>query len=74
MLEKTILLIAILIISYLIGKRIGYKEGFVQGKADAVLIMRQESFEQGYCTLCNTGSTFSCEEGCITTDPSTHNT
>ncbi|MPM82502.1 hypothetical protein SDC9_129563 [bioreactor metagenome] len=74
MLEITILLVAALITGYYIGKRMGHTEGFAQGKAETALIMRQESFEHGYCVLCKGGNTLGMEDGGITTDPSTHTT
>lgn len=73
MLEITMLLIVVLIAGYFTGKRIGRIEGLAQGTADAVLIMRQKSFEQGYCILCNGSSAPDEEDGGITTDPSIHN-
>lgn len=37
---------------YFIGKRLGREEGREEGKALAPLLLREQSYEQGYCALC----------------------
>lgn len=40
------------LIGYILGKRKGEKLGYIQGKAELPLQLRQKSFESGYCVLC----------------------
>jgi hypothetical protein len=37
---------------YLLGKRLGYEAGIAEGRAIIPLLLRQQSYEQGYCSLC----------------------
>lgn len=37
---------------YFLGKRLGYEAGIQEGRAIIPLLLRQQSFEQGYCSLC----------------------
>lgn len=48
----TILLLAAFLLGFGCGKCHGDKSGYSKGLADAPLILRQESLEQGCCTLC----------------------
>lgn len=73
MLEVIILLIVSILISYFIGKHVGQLRGFAEGKTAMVLILRQKSFEQGRCILCNLRETVPVEESGIATDHSTNN-
>ena len=53
----TYIIIAILgfVIGLFIGKQQGEKIGYRQGLAAAPLILRQKSYAEGYCILCNPG-------------------
>ena len=53
----TYIMIAILslTIGLLIGRQQGLKMGYRQGFAAAPLILRQKSYAEGYCILCNSG-------------------
>lgn len=42
-----------LLVGYVYGKRIGLILGQEKGKSEMPLLLRQQSFEQGYCLLCN---------------------
>ena len=42
-----------LIFGFYWGKRYGRYHGYQEGKTEAILILRQQSLEQGYCVLCN---------------------
>lgn len=48
------LLIAALLAGYCWGKHDGRLEGCKQGAAHLSLLLREQSLEQGYCSLCNT--------------------
>jgi hypothetical protein len=37
---------------YFLGKRLGYEAGIQEGRALIPLLLRQQSHEQGYCSLC----------------------
>jgi hypothetical protein len=39
-------------VGFLLGKHLGRKEGREEGKALAPLMLREQSFAQGYCALC----------------------
>lgn len=53
MLLIPILLVAMLLLGYCWGKHDGRLEGYEQGTAHLTLLLREQSFEQGYCSLCN---------------------
>lgn len=52
------LLIAIVafLFGYFLGKRLGREEGREEGRAVAPLLLREQSFAQGYCALCHNSS------------------
>lgn len=52
MLETIILLFSALLIGYLIGKYHGRIKGVEEGKSEAIIMLREKSFERGYCVLC----------------------
>lgn len=72
MVEISILVLASILMGYFIGKKIGQIKGFAEGKASMILILRQRSFEQGYCILCNAKSTTMMEESGIAVNHSTN--
>lgn len=44
--------LAAFLFGYLLGKRLGFESGFQEGRALIPLLLRQQSYEQGYCSLC----------------------
>ncbi len=48
---------------YFVGKRLGRQEGREEGEALAPLILREQSYIQGYCVLCKAVRSFSSEKG-----------
>ncbi|MPL60567.1 hypothetical protein SDC9_06128 [bioreactor metagenome] len=69
MLEFVIILLSAFLIGYFVGKCVGCRQGMVEGKSAAVLILRQKSFEQGYCSLCKASGVV---ESGIVSNHSTH--
>nr|WP_092067847.1 hypothetical protein [Dendrosporobacter quercicolus]NSL46809.1 hypothetical protein [Dendrosporobacter quercicolus DSM 1736]SDL64692.1 hypothetical protein SAMN04488502_101448 [Dendrosporobacter quercicolus] len=41
-----------LLLGYVWGKQRGFSLGYAEGKAEMTLLLRQQSLEQGYCTIC----------------------
>ena len=62
-------LIAALLIGYSVGKYVGHVQGINEGKTAAIMVMRQKSFEQGYCSLCKSSLV---EDSGITSSLSTY--
>lgn len=48
-----ILLLCALLLGYVWGKHNGRVEGYKQGIVNLPLSLREESYNQGYCLLCN---------------------
>lgn len=48
----SILVLAFFLFGFCCGKIYGRNRGYQLGITDAPLILRQESLEKGYCTLC----------------------
>ena len=44
--------LATFLFGYFLGKRLGYEDGIQEGRAIIPLLLRQQSYEQGYCSLC----------------------
>ncbi len=44
--------LASFLFGYFLGKRLGREEGREEGKALAPLLLREQSYSQGYCALC----------------------
>lgn len=42
-----------LLLGFYFGKSYGRYRGYQEGKTDAILVLRRQSLEQGYCVLCN---------------------
>lgn len=40
-------------LGYSLGRRVGKKEGFVEGSSYAPLAVREESYKKGYCIICS---------------------
>ena len=54
MIVDTIALILVaFLFGYCLGKRLGREIGLEEGKAITPLILREQSYEQGYCALCS---------------------
>ena len=53
MLVISILLICALLLGYVWGKHNGRVEGYEQGIVNLPLSLREESYDRGYCLLCN---------------------
>lgn len=53
MLLIVILLMCTLLLGYCWGKHNGRVEGYEQGIVSLPIRLREQSFEQGYCMLCN---------------------
>jgi hypothetical protein len=53
MILSIFIFIAGLFIGYVYGKHVGLTLGQEKGKSEMPLLLRQQSLEQGYCTLCN---------------------
>jgi hypothetical protein len=53
MLAILILLICTLLLGYIWGKHDGRVEGYEQGIVNLPLLLREQSYGQGYCILCN---------------------
>lgn len=49
---ELIVILAVFVIAYELGKRRGWQDGFAQAEALAPLRLRQESLERGRCCLC----------------------
>lgn len=45
--------LAAFLFGYILGKRLGREEGREEGRALAPLLLREQSFAQGYCALCH---------------------
>lgn len=54
MLLIIILLMCTLLLGYCWGKHNGRVEGYEQGTVTLPVLLREQSFSQGYCMLCNT--------------------
>jgi hypothetical protein len=39
-------------LGYVIGRRIGKKEGFNEGSGYAPILVREQSYNKGYCVIC----------------------
>lgn len=52
MLVIVILLLCTLLAGYLWGKHHGRVEGYAEGVLTLPLLLREQSFSQGYCSLC----------------------
>lgn len=52
-LDTFILVLVAFLFGYCLGKRLGREEGLEEGKAVAPLILREQSYERGYCVLCH---------------------
>jgi hypothetical protein len=52
MLEVVVLVLIFFLLGYMFGKRIGQQNGFEVGRTSTALILRQQSYEQGYCVIC----------------------
>lgn len=72
MFEVSILVLASILMGYFIGKKVGQIRGLAEGKATMILILRQRSFERGYCILCNAKGMALMEESGIMADHSTN--
>ena len=57
MLMMAIIIVSTLLVGYHWGKHDGRAEGYNQGTADLSLSLREQSFEEGYCPLCNSSPT-----------------
>jgi len=53
MLPLAILIVGSLLLGYLWGKHDGRLKGYEQATVDFPLLLREQSFQQGYCVLCN---------------------
>lgn len=56
MLLIAIIIVGTLLLGYHWGKHDGRIEGYEQGMVDLPLLVREQSLEQGYCSLCNNPS------------------
>ncbi len=52
MLELLIAVVAAFFLGYYLGRREGRQLGITQGQTVAPLLLRQQSYEQGHCLLC----------------------
>ncbi|MCX7781779.1 MAG: hypothetical protein N2491_12895 [Negativicutes bacterium] len=52
-LELLIMSILIFLTGYVIGKKVGIKQGYREGAATTPLLLRQQSLEQGRCCFCH---------------------
>jgi hypothetical protein len=50
-----ILLFFAILISYILGRRVGFKEGFIHGVCYGPLELRKQALEKGYCPICGYG-------------------
>lgn len=55
MLELAISLLAVFLVGYFIGRQRGYYNGLIEGQNLTPLLLRSQSYEQGYCVLCHEG-------------------
>lgn len=53
MLPIAIIIVSSLLLGYLWGKHDGQLKGYEQATVDFPLLLREQSFEQGYCVLCS---------------------
>lgn len=51
-LDTIIMVLTAFLFGYFLGKRLGREAGIEEGKAVTPLLLRQQSFELGYCILC----------------------
>jgi hypothetical protein len=51
-LDTIALLLAAFLFGYFLGKHLGHETGVEEGKAIAPVLLRQQSYELGYCLLC----------------------
>lgn len=53
-LDWLLLALVAFLFGYFLGKRLGREEGREEGRAAVPLLLREQSFAQGYCALCHT--------------------
>jgi hypothetical protein len=56
--DTFIFMLVCFLFGYFLGKRLGYEHGLAEGKSIAPLLLRQHSFEQGYCVLCQDSESY----------------
>ena len=61
--ESFLFALVAFLFGYFLGKRLGREEGRAEGEALAPLILRKQSYLQGYCVLCRSGQVFDSERG-----------
>lgn len=52
---QVLLMMLIFLVGYVLGRRIGMKEGFSRGEKEIPLNLRRETLEKGSCVICSRG-------------------
>lgn len=61
--DTLVFLLVCFLFGYCLGKRLGYECGLQEGKSIAPLLLRQQSYQEGYCVLCRESGRYTKSEG-----------
>ncbi len=53
---QVLLMMLVFLFGYVLGRRIGMKEGFTQAEKEIPLKLRRKTLEKGSCVICSRGS------------------